>query len=580
MRASEPNRPAWWPAGRATLEIGLAGFGLVGLVYLLDPWIHLHQQWLRLTLLNASPILLLWLLAAALFRRIWPSAILTAFVALWLFAINGIKVDELEQPLLFTDLLLIPQVIGNTEFLARYTRPGLIISIASAAFALVLASWYLEPARLAWKSAAGLVVCGLLIAVSATTSPLSQAYARHGALTTPWSPISSIKETGLMASLVTSAGQDLVSLPRPDRHSLNAIRAQLGQQQPVRQPALATAPDIVVILSESFFDPGILKDVDSCDYLPGWCQLRTLGQAGQMLVPTYGGNTTRTEFEVLTGVPYALLPAGVYPYLSVVRGPMASLPQWLRQLGYRTTAIHPHKRTFWQRQRAYPRLGFDRFIAEEDMSDFTRKGWFLSDSDMTDQILEVIEQSSDQPQFIFAVSMENHGPWNKPRPGLDQTRLEAIPAPSGLDSEGQLTWRQYIYHAQNAVSELERLSNYLKTRDRPAIVLFFGDHLPQLATIFDPLGFQNDQPPTAQPTPFLLLGGQAAGATSWPIRHAFQLPIKLLEVSALPLPDHYRELLQAYHSDQDRWPQGGLEALQVSLLHAEAAPALMPQKHE
>lgn len=563
----------WLTAG----NVLLAGAALVGLVFLLDPWIHDSEQGLGLSLLNAAPLLLIWLPAGALFRRVWAPAIITAFVAWLLYDINGIKLEELAQPLLFTDILLTAQVVGNTDLLARYSQPLFLLTIAATAVLLVAIACRLEPARPGWGSSAVLSALTVILILVSATGPVSRTFAQHGSLATPWSPIESVRKTGLLASLAASAGKDLVELPTPDEVHLDSIRTQLAGSLPTAIPMPQPKPDIVVILSESFFEPGLLNGVETCNYLPQWCALKASGASGQMRIPTYGGNTTRTEFEVLTGIPYNVLPAGIYPFTSVVRRPMVALPQWLQHLGYATTAVHPHKRTFWQRHRAYPLLGFERFVSEENMTGYTRKGWFISDADMTDQIVDVLDQNGDKPQFLFAISMENHGPWNRPRPDLDQERLADIPFPEGLDETGQLAWRQYIYHAQNAIEEMQRLMDYLSARERPFVVLFFGDHLPGLASVYETLGFRDGNHPSWQPTPYLLLANDGSVPSALPVDRSYQLPMQLLQASKLPSPMLYRQLAATYSSDPDKQTEGTAEALQIALLHAD--PQAWPREY-
>jgi phosphoglycerol transferase MdoB-like AlkP superfamily enzyme len=550
------------------LSIVLVMAGLGGLVYLLDPWVGPHEDWLYLVVLNTAPLLVPLLFVAVLFRRLWATAVIVAFGAGLLFVINDIKLAELGQPVLFTDLFLLTQVVGNASMLSLYAQPIFLGAASLGALVLVALACWLEPPRFGWLGSLLFLTAASLLALGMVTSPANQVFAQRGAMNTPWSPIESVQDTGLVASLAAAAGKDLIGIPEADP---GVVAETLKRLSPSVQPAPnilmpSQRPDIVVILSESFFDPDILSDVDPCAYLPEWCALKQSGFAGKMSVPTYGGNTTRTEFEVLTGVPYSLLPAGVYPYTSVVRKPMASLPHWLQLMGYQATAVHPHKRTFWQRQRAYPLLGFQQFIAEEDMRGYQRKGWFISDRDMTDRIIGLFEEDTEHPQLVFAISMENHGPWNKPRPNIDQNRLMTIPTPQKIQGEDSLVWRQYIYHAQNAISELNRVKDFLDRRDRPYLLVFFGDHLPGLSRVYDRLGFENGLSVMHQKTPFLILSQDFHEGSGWPVESAFQLPMKLLELSGLPKPKRYGALTRAYDSAEGVLPEGAEAALQLSLL--------------
>ncbi len=44
----------------------------------------------------------------------------------------------------------------------------------------------------------------------------------------------------------------------------------------------------------------------------------------------------------------------------------------LKENGYSTIAIHPYQKTFYSRNMAYNKLGFNKFVTEESFVDVTR----------------------------------------------------------------------------------------------------------------------------------------------------------------------------------------------------------------
>ena len=61
------------------------------------------------------------------------------------------------------------------------------------------------------------------------------------------------------------------------------------------------------------------------------------------------------------GIPWHSCPQGSIPYQQYILDDAPSMASLLKEAGYRTLAFHPGERTSWQRDRAYPRLGFDQF---------------------------------------------------------------------------------------------------------------------------------------------------------------------------------------------------------------------------
>lgn len=191
----------------------------------------------------------------------------------------------------------------------------------------------------------------------------------------------------------------------------------------------------------------------------------------------------RTEFAMLTGLPFEQLGyARFYPY-AFVRRACASIANWFGRGGYDTLAIHPYYADFFGRNRVFPLLGFNTFIDIEHFADAPRAGPYVSDAAVLDAVIAALESERDKPRFIFAMTMENHGPLHLEQvlPGESTSRHTL-----GEDA----CWRDltaYLRHIENADAMIGRLLDHLRTSDRETVVCFYGDHVPALPHVFDKL---------------------------------------------------------------------------------------------
>jgi len=279
---------------------------------------------------------------------------------------------------------------------------------------------------------------------------------------------------------------------------------------PAATPVGKPLPDLVSVQSESFFDvrdlwPGVRRDVlGEYDRLAGEALAR-----GKLQVAAWGANTVRTEFAYLTGIPGERL--GVHrfnPYRVLARQGLPSIAAHLKSLGYRTICIHPYDGSFYGRNKVLPALGFDEFIDVRSFNAGQKAGPFIGDCAVADKIRELLQDPArQQPLFIHAVTMENHGP-------LHLEQVEADELPSWFDRPllaGMDDLAPYLRHIANADSMLAKLRATLLDHPREALLCFFGDHVPILPDVYQAIGapagdtdyliWSNRHQPGAHPCP-------------------------------------------------------------------------------
>ncbi len=259
------------------------------------------------------------------------------------------------------------------------------------------------------------------------------------------------------------------------------------------KPASAEKPNVIVVLSESFWDVTQLPNIEiSSDPIPTFRALSEQYASGRLISPTYGGVTSNVEFEFLTGLTCKYFPAESNVYATFLRGETPSLASYFKSMGYECTAIHSYKRKFFKRHKVYSYFGFDEFLAEDDFESPEIKGNFISDRELAKKIIEEFEANDDGPQFIFSVSMQNHMPYFLPDYYPDN-KFEV--KSDLLDEDDLYRIKNYCQGISDADASLKMLVDYFSKVEEPTVILFFGDHLPALdenAAIYKKLGFIKD----------------------------------------------------------------------------------------
>ena len=235
-------------------------------------------------------------------------------------------------------------------------------------------------------------------------------------------------------------------------------------------------PNIIVIMNEAFSDLNVLGEMETNqEYISFVRSLMENGEntkSGYLHVSVLGGNTANTEFEFLTGNSMQFLPQGSVPYLQYVKKEVPSIASYLKQYGYSTVGIHPYNSYGWERDRVYPLLGLDTnyFIEDFEGAELVRK--YVSDKADYDKIIELYEEKeSDQPLFIFNVTMQNHS-------GYAGSHENFTPYISVKGAEESKVLNNYLSLLHLSDQALEYLISYFEKVEEPTIIVFFGDHQP------------------------------------------------------------------------------------------------------
>ncbi len=467
---------------------------------------------------NALPGLLLALLLLALLRKALLAFMLAFGLQALLYGINALKVANLGSPLMPADFQMAGQMgDGGGELLSGYLPHGAgpYLLIVGGLLLLVALIRYEPPLlRKPWRArlAGASITFAMLATLFGGVSAWAAVYSRQGLGMQPWSAKATAAQTGLVSSLMLFHLQYGSAKDKPSTTDALNLMARYDPTIARTRTSDDAArnndgkPDIVVILSESFFDPTILNGYPpGTDFMPNLHRLARHGVSGQMHSPTFGGGTIRTEFEVLTGLPLRYFPDIQFPYLQIHARQIPGIVRLLRENGYQTLAVHGNDPGFWNRTTAFKALGFERFVSQADFpaDDAVVDGRYMSDRSFTDELLRQLPADG-PPRFVLGISIEAHGPYSRDY-GIDTKVRDAIPVPPSITGAPKVELQNYIYHIRHADQQLGRLADTLARRKRPTLIVFFGDHLPAIVPAFQQAGFRNGQNFLVQTVPYLLV---------------------------------------------------------------------------
>ncbi len=431
----------------------------------------------HLALANLALIYSVMMLLSGLIGRMAPGTAL-AFLVLILFAlVNHGKLIRLHQPLFpwdfwyYRHVLALFPALSKPEILTSFLAP-----VPAAVFVLL---WMLvrrgSPLALR-KRILALVVASATVfsVVHYRTLPwdLPSLLATENEV---WDQKWNYERNGFLLAFAMNAHPVLVD--EPENYCEETIRELLkdviSEKYEASPNRLEQPVNLVFFVSESFYDLMHIAYEAEEDPLRHFNDLRTRFPSFRMISPSFGGNTSHVEFEMLTGLSNAFLPPGAAPYDHYIKRETPSIAGVLKDSGYRTIAIHPYHDWFWNRRNAFPLMGFAEFVSLREFNGAGQRGWFVSDEALVDRIIDRIEGIGGDPFFLYALSMQNHGEYDPNRYAPDEVEVWA-----DLPDRLLPKLRTYATGLRDADRELARLLNYMESRPEPILALFCGDHLP------------------------------------------------------------------------------------------------------
>lgn len=292
-------------------------------------------------------------------------------------------------------------------------------------------------------------------------------------------PIKSYRKNGCVLTFMRSI--QLMIIHKPDGYSANAAEEIAAPYRSETSSGNAKTPNVIAIMDEAFADLQAVGDFrTSEDVMPFYHSLTKNTVKGFSYVSVFGGQTANTEFEFLTGLSKAFVPASATPYQLYIKSLLPGLTTHLGNQDYQgMLAFHPFRANGYNRDHVYPNLGFSDFISLKDLdvsaSDKIRN--FVSNAADFQVIIDQYEQAkkkSNAPFYLFNVTMQNHSGYDQDFDNLDMP----ISIEEKCDDPELKRYLNLIHHSDTA---LKSLIEYFSKQKDPTVIVFFGDHEPGLS---------------------------------------------------------------------------------------------------
>ena len=523
----------------------------------------LALQWPLYAPLNALTAFCLTLILFAMLGRWWLSTALSGAVFTIIALINYYTRDLHGSALMPQDILNLgtaAEVMGS--YTLKITHDVIKIALL---FLPILAIAFVQrrlckgaPKRASWPArgvrVAGSALCVFLVMFFGYFGPVTiKPKTTYG-----WAWQNTYYTYGYLAGTIeaTSLMADPIIEPEgySDAAAVEAFAKADGYTGPATAETAQDYPDVVLILSESFYDFDLVTDLQAdTDIMPVTKNLPN-SVYGHTISPHVGGGTNSTEYEMLTSNSLILMPS-ITPFNWLNLYNANSVVSYLKGLGYSTMAAHPYTNSNYRRDSAWLALGFDETHFEDDFPTQDRYGDRPYQTDSAtykdwEKLYEAMPE--DKPRFSFLVSIQSHGDYD-----MNDASLDIVHAATDYGEYDELM-DEYLSCIKMTDAAVQELCDYFTAQyektGRKVIVAMAGDHAPSFVThVADPsFAAGNDLELLERSTPFFIWANyplehtDAAVSTTDPLNRMdmVMLTPTLLQQAGLPLSDYYKYLLE------------------------------------
>ena len=406
---------------------------------------------------------------------------------LWIFlgTVNGLILSNRVTPFSYTDFKMLPDLFAmqNTNYFTA-EEATIVVSVI-AAFIIFLVLFFLKGPKYQGKrhniagsiAIAALLLIGIPITTQAAQSSnivasyfanIAQGYADYGFV------------YGFSTSVVGRG------MSKPDdytKENIDAIEAQVDASKEKTTVTAENEPNIICILLESFIDPYEVNFLQmSEDPIPTFHSLEQNFSTGYLTVPVVGAGTANTEFEVLTGMNIQYFGTGEYPYKTVLKSAdcpsVESIASDLSSIGYGTHVVHNNNATFYSRNNAFSKMGFDTFTSKElmNITEYTPSGSWPTDKVLVNETVKAMNATEGQSDFVYTITVGSHGDY----PTEKIIENPEIQVTGAATEESNNQWEYYVNMIHNTDNFIADLIDAVNRRGEDTIIVMFGDHLPTM----------------------------------------------------------------------------------------------------
>ena len=362
---------------------------------------------------------------------------------------------------------------------------------------------------------------------------------------------------GYLAGTIEAASLMADPILEPEGYTDDAAReaaAMVSGQYAGMATAENAYPDIVLILSESFYDFDLVTDLQADTAVRPVTENLQNAVLGHTVSPHVGGGTNSSEYEMLSSNSLMLMPS-ITPFNWLNLYGANSLVSYTKDLGYATLAAHPYTNSNYRRDSAWRALGFDETHFE---GDFPTKEYYGDRPYQTDSAtyrdFQALYEAmpADQPRFAFLVSIQTHGDYD-----MNDASLDIVHAATDYGEYDELM-DEYLSCVKMSDAAVQELLDYFtelyETTGRRVVVAMAGDHAPSFVDhVADKsIAPQNELQILERSTPFFIWANypleqiDAAVSETDPLNRMdmVMLAPTIAQQAGLPLSPFYQYLLE------------------------------------
>lgn len=442
-----------------------------------------HQP--LLIVLNCLPIGLLILAFSLLFQNVFSATCLIGTCCAFLSMANRIKLAVRDEPLFPRDFTLLKEVSNAiSEF--HITWPWTVIGVILVFMFLMKFCAHIVGCKpLPWLNRLagrliGCLGCIVVLVILVFTLFASTNLYNSFTVSNPYYIPTVFNELGFPYCFCHNFTTYPVDKPDGFKKS-EAAAWETGEKS-----GKGKKVNVIMIQNEAFSD---LTDNKAFTYSKKDDPLKNLHAvqksahcvSGHVVVPGFAGGTANTEFDIVTGMQTNALSATTTSAFRVVNRNLDSLFRVFDTDGYTTTFMHPGYAWFYNRENVYQWLGAQDISFAADMKGLKKKGTWVTDDSMADQIEQQFQTTTSAGKDLFnlTVTIQNHMSYTADKYGAGY-KFPSVQTSANLSDEAKTLLSVYIEGVRDADAMLGRLTTYFSQQKEPVVLVFWGDHLPYL----------------------------------------------------------------------------------------------------